>query len=59
MDLDRLNLEQIRMVSDVVKLLGVPADTQGLRDCVAMLEALASKYRETLATMSQTERNHA
>lgn len=58
MDLDRLTLTQARLMSKIIELLGVPASTDQLGDCIATLEGTLTMYRKELATIREATRGH-
>lgn len=58
MDLDRLSLDEIALMSKVIEILGIPQDPNGLMSVGRMLEALSTKYQALSIQLSQTTRAH-
>jgi hypothetical protein len=58
MDLNKLTLSQLRMVSKLVDLLGIPEDTENCREACDMLDALTESYRRQFAHIRELNRSH-
>jgi hypothetical protein len=57
-DFDRLDLYQMRNVSRIIDLLGIPTATDELNLHVQTLEACAALYRKALIIASEANRRH-
>lgn len=58
MDMERLSLDEIRMVSKIIEVLGVPTETDGFGSAIRILDACLAKYRQDLAVLQQASRAH-
>lgn len=57
-DLDRLSLDEIRQMSKLIDLLGVPNDLQGYGSSLRILRGLVSKYEQEMAELQSSVRTH-
>lgn len=58
MDLDRLSLLEVRQMSKLIELLGVPEDIESYGSCLRVLRGLTTKYEQALAELQEKVRAH-
>lgn len=58
LDLDRLSLDEVRQMSKLIDLLGVPNDIDGYGSCLRVLRGMVSKYEQEMAELQSSVRTH-
>ncbi len=59
MDLERLNLNELRSISHIIKVLGLPVSEDGLLSCINVLEGALGAYRRELKQVTEANNRHA
>lgn len=58
MDLERLTIDEVSKLGEVIRLLGLPAAVPDMTSCINVLEAAAAIYRRARGTLQDSSRNH-
>lgn len=57
-DFDRLTIEEVSMMSDLIKLLGTPAAPDELEKRINVCDGAATMYRKALDESRKASRGH-
>lgn len=57
MELDRLDLDEVIAVADIIKLLGYSTDVMTLGKCIRICEGAADAYRRVLTELQRGDAN--
>lgn len=58
MDLERLNIDEVRQLSKLIDLLGTPVAIPDMTSCINVLEAATTIYRRTRDILQEASRSH-